>query len=272
VFAVLALFLAPLAVFLFLALVLSHFFLGHLIILARGKHGATPRVPAGTEFASGSFFDPQASHGADRLLDGTGFDQEIAYFLEKFVQVVWLQRVGQAVPLKNRLRRGRMSQRDQKKDAEFLARMRNAILARSRGGAGQFAQDGKQRPLQTAHRYIDDGKIPAAGRKFAERLARIGNNAHTPTFGIEHAFERMLAGNVVVNDQNADFAQIAPPLNGKNKYMCSRLRMDGASLPQVPRRACPKVQANIRRIASKRRDCLQCTLRLALCFEVLHYF
>lgn len=82
----------PLLAFgLFLLLELHHFFFGHLIILARGKH--CPAAP----FARSATDPPPLFLGeqiaADRLLDCAGLDQQFTYFFQEIVEVIRLERI-----------------------------------------------------------------------------------------------------------------------------------------------------------------------------------
>ncbi len=84
--------------FFFLALVFGHFFFGHLVILAGGEHFlAGVRVATGTQAPALLSF--KAGNAAQRFRDRAAFDKQLAYFLEKIVEVVGREGIGKPLAL-----------------------------------------------------------------------------------------------------------------------------------------------------------------------------
>ena len=72
-------------------------------------------------------------------------------------------------------------------------------------GLGEFSENGKQGSFRISQRGVDNHKLPGARGQFGHRLRRQRDNTDSPTFDIENAFERILAGDVVVDDQDGYF-------------------------------------------------------------------
>ena len=75
-----------------------------MIILARREHRAPAAVARIENLALPLFESGKISHAADGFGEGAGLDQKFAYFLEKIVEMIRLERVRKAFLLEDRLR------------------------------------------------------------------------------------------------------------------------------------------------------------------------
>ena len=207
VFQIVQLFFALLAAFFFLALVFGHFFVGHLVILAARRtwcRGASSRA----EMGIAAFFrlpapkPPMLRIGSAMAPASTS---KLADLLEKIVQVVGLERVGK--PSRSRIgcRSLVRSCGTRKSGAERIGAGWPSIDRHGRLGFGELLEDGEERSAYVGQRQVDDGQIPRARGQFGQGVADERDDADAPALGIEDVFQRTLAGDIVVNDQNSDF-------------------------------------------------------------------
>src|SRR5277367_83528 len=120
VFHVVQLFFALLAAFFFVALVFGHFFVGYLVILARGEHRSAASVAREVGITLLPFACAEATDAADRLGDGASFDEKLADLLEEIVEMIRLERVGKAFAFQDRLQVFRSSDGNQKQRTNAL--------------------------------------------------------------------------------------------------------------------------------------------------------
>src|SRR5208282_2740771 len=113
------LFLLPLlALFLFLALPFDHLFLGHLVVFARGEHGAAAGVSRRALDAAALLGTEEIAHAADWVFDGARFEQELAHLFEEIVQMVGLKQIRKPFALEDGLHVLGGKRRDQKQRAK----------------------------------------------------------------------------------------------------------------------------------------------------------
>ena len=77
------------------------------------------------------------------------------------------------------------------------------VLRHGKLGLSELFQDGEEGPLRIGQSGVEDHKIPGGGGQFSQRLRWERNDADSPSFDVENASERILAGNVVVKDQDS---------------------------------------------------------------------
>ena len=203
VFHVVQLFFALLAAFFFVALVFSHFFVGDLVVLARGEHRSAASVAREVGIALLPFARAEASDAADRLGDGASLDEKFADLFKEIVKMVWLQRVWKAFALQDGLRVLRSSNRNQEQRTNaFGLRLALGWLG-GRLGFGELLEYGEKRSANVGQRDIDDGEIPRPRGQFGKGVSYQRNDADAPALGIEDVFQRTLAGDIVVNNQDS---------------------------------------------------------------------
>src|SRR5271163_824079 len=204
VFDIVQLLFAFLAAFFFLALEVGHLFVGHLVVLAGREHRSAAAVAREIGIAAAPFAGTEAADTANRFGDGSGFDQKFADLLEEIVEMVWLERVGKTFAFKNWLKIRRTGDRHEIERANAFRRL---LRFQRRGdglGFGELLEYGEERPARVGQRDIDDHEAPGAGRQLRQRLGYELNDAHTPALGIEDVFQRVLAGRIIVNDQDSN--------------------------------------------------------------------
>ncbi len=151
------------------------------------------------------FARAEAADAADRLGDSAGLDEKLADLFEEVVEVIWLERIGKALAFQDGLHILRAGDRDQEEGANAFRRRLAFRLRGGRLGLGEFLEDGEEGSANVGQRDIDDGKVPRARGQFGEGVSYQRNDADAPALGIEDVFQRTLAGNIVVNNQDSDF-------------------------------------------------------------------
>jgi hypothetical protein len=67
----------------------------------------------------------------------------------------------------------------------------------------EFSQNGEEGSFRIGKGGVGNHKVPSAGRQFGHCVCRAGDNTDSPIFDVQNVFEGVLAGNVVIEDQDA---------------------------------------------------------------------
>src|SRR5580693_7829941 len=182
--------------------------------------------------------------------------------------MIWLEEIRQALLFQNWLgcRRRQQRHKEEHPDAFWTGGIHFGAFKRVGIALREVFQNVEERAADVGHRDVDDYQAPLAAGEFEHRRRGERDDTHAPTLGIEDVFQRALADDIVVNDQDADFCQRS---SYQELWVTSRVyrqAMVGASGRKqgFQGEGCPGVQAKTKRrimldIANKRRIyCLPC--------------
>src|SRR5579862_8287996 len=127
--------------------------------------------------------------------------------------MVGFERIGKPFPLEHWLGLLRRQNRDKEKDANAL-RPCGVDFGVMRGiglPLRQLFQGGENRAADVRKGHIYYDQAPDAARDLRHGVGGQRYDSYAPTLGIEDVFERALAHDVVVDDQDSDFGHVGGP-------------------------------------------------------------
>ena len=177
----------------FLAFVFGNFFFSVGVRVARSEHGIG--------LGSLTLFLAQTSKFitdlAQRGIYCFHFDEQVTDFLQKIVQVVGANDVGEL---------GLFERPDVLAARHFRNKKETAHAAAFvNGNRGEFAQHVVAGRIKAEQSNIGDDQRPDADAHFGEELTAVGGNADAPAFRIEDLAESHGAGPFLVEDQDIDW-------------------------------------------------------------------
>src|SRR6202008_933901 len=146
-------------------------------------------------------------HAANRRLDGPGFHQKVADFLEKLMQVVGFERIREPFPLEHGLSLFRCQNGYEEKNADALwpGGIVFGVSRRIRLSLGEILKSSENWAADIRKRHIHDHQAPDSAGDLCQGVRGQRDDPDTPTLGIEDVLERALANDVVVDDQDSNF-------------------------------------------------------------------